>query len=414
MSEIKELITDGIPSRDFGHRPFFSIIIPCYNSRKTIGELLASIEAQGMNDDIEIILSDDHSPESYQDVVDPFRERMRIIQTQTDYNFAPGNTREKGVQYATGEWLAFADHDDLYIVDTLSQIKEIVQETGEKYYIISNFLEVDPTTHAIIRKHVHTRNWNHAKFYNYDNFWKAFDIHFKKDLLTHEDIYISSVVNCACNKYHTEPLLVNMFTYIWNARPTSLSRADYKNRNFLEVFFRDYIASTGDLYLERWERRDITEEYAVRSAINIILFCYFYTQGFKFQKPNDWLEINDYHARDFLMRCLDTFEYFDTDYIWNYCGVNYAEFYRGVRDVAYIGSGGFIEDMDFRRWLDYMQDEANFPDLENYNAHKDDPINTTMVKEMSKVDTSAEVTTNEVPIADNNVAKDGKIMYNFK
>ena len=414
MSEIKELITDGIPSRDLGHRPFFSIIIPCYNSRKTIGELLASIEAQGMNDDIEIILSDDHSPESYQDVVDPFRERMRIIQTQTDYNFAPGNTREKGVQYATGEWLAFADHDDLYIVDTLSQIKEIVQETGEKYYIISNFLEVDPTTHAIIRKHVHTRNWNHAKFYNYDNFWKAFDIHFKKDLLTHEDIYISSVVNCACNKYHTEPLLVNMFTYIWNARPTSLSRADYKNRNFLEVFFRDYIASTGDLYLERWERRDITEEYAVRSAINIILFCYFYTQGFKFQKPNDWLEINDYHARDFLMRCLDTFEYFDTDYIWNYCGVNYAEFYRGVRDVAYIGSGGFIEDMDFRRWLDYMQDEANFPDLENYNAHKDDPVNTTMVKEMSKVDTSAEVTTNEVPIADNNVAKDGKIMYNFK
>lgn len=413
MSEIKELITDGIPSRDLGHRPFFSIIIPCYNSRKTIGELLASIEAQGMNDDIEIILSDDHSPESYQDVVDPFRERMRIIQTQTDYNFAPGNTREKGVQYATGEWLAFADHDDLYIVDTLSQIKEIVQETGEKYYIISNFLEVDPTTHAIIRKHVHTRNWNHAKFYNLDNFWKAFDIHFKKDLLTHEDIYISSVVNCACNKYNTEPLLVNMFTYIWNARPTSLSRADYKNRNFLEVFFRDYIASTGDLYLERWKRRDITEEYAVRSAINIILFCYFYTQGFKFQKPNDWLEINDYHARDFLMRCLDTFEYFDTDYIWNYCGVNYAEFYRGVRDVAYIGSGGFIEDMDFRRWLDYMQDEANFPDLENYNAHKDDPVNTTMVKEMSKVDTSAEVT-NEVPVVNNTVAKDGKIMYNFK
>lgn len=413
MSEIKELITDGIPSRDFGHRPFFSIIIPCYNSRKTIGELLASIEAQGMNDDIEIILSDDHSPESYQDVVDPFRERMRIIQTQTDYNFAPGNTREKGVQYATGEWLAFADHDDLYIVDTLSQIKEIVQETGEKYYIISNFLEVDPNTHAIIRKHVHTRNWNHAKFYNLDNFWKAFDIHFKKDLLTHEDIYISSVVNCACNKYNTEPLLVNMFTYIWNARPTSLSRAEYKNRNFLEVFFRDYIASTGDLYLERWKRRDITEEYAVRSAINIILFCYFYTQGFKFQKPNDWLEINDYHARDFLMRCLDTFEYFDTDYIWNYCGVNYAEFYRGVRDVAYIGSGGFIEDMDFRRWLDYMQDEANFPDLENYNAHKDDPVNTTMVKEMSKVDTSAEVT-NEVPVVDNTVAKDGKIMYNFK
>ena len=383
---IKEIITDGIPSKELEYRPFFSIIIPCYNSRKTLGQLLASIEAQNMNDDIEIILSDDHSTESYQDIVDPFRERLCIKQVQTDYNFAPGNTRERGVQYATGEWIAFADHDDLYIIDTLPRIKDIIQDTGEKYYVISNFLEVEPNTKQIIRQHIGTRNWNHAKFYNLDNFWKAYDIHFKKDLLTHEDIYISSCVNCACNKYNTQPLMINMFTYIWNARPTSVSRADYAGRNFLEIYFRDYIASTGDLYLERWKGGGISEDYAMQSAINIILFCYFYTQGFKFQKPGDWLEINDYHARDYVMKCMETFDNFSTDFIIDYCRPNQAEFYRGVRETAYIGSGGFIEDMDFRSWLDYMQDESNFPTWEEYELHKNDVRKTTMSQEMCKVD----------------------------
>ena len=135
-NNVKELIYDGLPSKKLEHRPFFSIIIPCYNSREYIGELLASIEAQDMPDDIEIILSDDNSPESYQDIVDPFRERLCIKQVKTDYNFAPGNTRERGVKEATGEWIAFADHDDLYIVDTFSQVKEAILKSGEKYYLI--------------------------------------------------------------------------------------------------------------------------------------------------------------------------------------------------------------------------------------------------------------------------------------
>lgn len=384
MSEVRELITDGKPSRELDHRPFFSIVIPCYNSRKTIGDLLASIEAQNMPDDIEVILSDDNSTESYQDIVDPFRERLCIKQVKTDYNFAPGNTRERGVQHATGEWVAFADHDDLYIIDTFSRVKDIILETGEKYYVITNFLEVNPKTKVMIRQHIATRNWNHGKFYNMDNLWKAFDIHFKKDLLTHEDIYISSCINCACNKFQTEPLLVNLYTYIWNARPTSISRSDYQGRNFLEVYFRDYIASTGDLYLERYKKGDITEKYGIDSAVNIILYCYFYTQGFKFQRK-DWLEINDYHARDFVLRCIETCG-LTTESIIENCSPNFAESYRGVRESAYIGAGGFIEDMAFGYWLDYMQDVNNFPNWEDYELHKNDKKHTCMIDELTKVD----------------------------
>ena len=382
-NEIKPLITDGKPSRELDHRPFFSIIIPCYNSRNTLGELLASIEAQNMPDDIEIILSDDNSPESYQDIVDPFREKLCIKQVKTDYNFGPGNTRERGVKEATGEWYAFADHDDLYIIDTLPQIKEEIIKSGEKYYVISNFLEVEPKTHSILRQHIDTRNWNHAKFYNADNFWNKYGIHFKKDLLTHEDIYISSTVNCACNKFNTQPKLVNIFTYIWNARPTSISRSDYQGRNFLEVYFRDYIASTGDVYISKYKQGEITEAFAIKSAINVMLFVYFYIQGFKFQRPDDWLEINEYHAKDYVDKCIKTYN-FTSKSIVEYCSPNYAKFYRGVRETAYVGTGGFIEEMSFKDWLDYIQDNSNFPKLKEYNKHKNDKKKTSMIQELSK------------------------------
>lgn len=353
MSTIRELIIDENPSIQLNHRPFFSIIIPCYNSRKTLGALLASIDSQHMNDDIEVILSDDCSTESYQDIVDKFRDRLCIKQTKTEYNFAPGNTREQGLKCATGEWLAFADHDDTYIVDTLPQIKEYILESGNKYYAIANFFEVRASTQEVIRRHIHTRNWNHAKFYNKDNFWDANNIHFKKDLLTHEDIYISSFVNCACNKLNIEPLLINLFCYIWNARDTSLSRKEYDGRAFLEVHFRDYIASTGDLYIDKYKEGVIDFNFGSKSVIQVLLFCYFYTQGFKFTRKKDWLKINDEYCKEYLNRLKAAYN-IDNKFILDLVSTNQAEMYIETRKVAYIATDYFIEDKSFSDWLKYL------------------------------------------------------------
>ena len=67
--EVQELIKTGEPSIKLDHRPYFSIIIPCYNSGKTITNLLQSIIEQHMSDDLEVILSDDKSTEPYFDKV---------------------------------------------------------------------------------------------------------------------------------------------------------------------------------------------------------------------------------------------------------------------------------------------------------------------------------------------------------
>ena len=78
------------------------------------------------------------------------------------------------------------------------------------------------------------RNWCHGKFYNVDNFWKKYNFHFKKNLKSHEDIYIS-----ACTIYYLhlltndKYLALNFNTMLWRAWPESLSRRTYNQNNFL-------------------------------------------------------------------------------------------------------------------------------------------------------------------------------------
>lgn len=358
LKNSNQAIYNGKPSIVLKHRPFFSIIIPCYNSRKTIGNLLDSIVEQHMDDDIEVIISDDCSTENYQDIVQKYLKILSIKQIQTDYNFAPGNTREKGVSIAEGEWICFADHDDVFIMDTLKEIKRNIIESKEKYYVIANFYEQNPDTGEIIREVIGYRNWNHAKFYNLDNFWKPYNIHFKKDLLTHEDICISSQVNCAIKNVNDDnPLYVNIFCYMWNNRPTTISREKYGNHSFLEVFLKDYITATAEVYIDKYLSGEIDFNYAFHSCMEVLLYCYFYMQGIKFHNPSDWIKDNETHCRNILISIKSTFsinENLTNMDIFNYAAQDDAELFSQIRPVAIMGCGPFIETETFLQWLNIL------------------------------------------------------------
>ena len=351
---IEEAIKNNTHTKELKERPFFSIVIPCYNSGEYIGNLLQSIVDQNMSDDIEVILSDDHSTEPYLDKINEFADKLSIKMVETEYNWAPGNTREAGAKVAEGQWLCFADHDDEFIPNTLKDIKAEIEKNNEQYFAIANFYEVDPETNTILSEMVKTRNWNHAKFYNVDNLWKKFDIHFKKDLLSHEDIYISVSINCALQSInHEKPLFIDIFCYKWLYRPSSLSRKKYDNHEFLETFFKDYLDATGYVYLEQYEKGNISASYGVDAVIGVLLLSYFYSESFIFKYPKDYKFETFEYLKDFLIKCKETFG-INNRYIWNYAAMNSAEFYVKQRRTAAICTGDFIPSRSFWDWLDYL------------------------------------------------------------
>ena len=362
-------IFNGMPSIILKQRPFYSIIIPCYNSKKTLGVLLDSIIAQDMNDEIEVVLADDCSTESYQDVVDKYKDILSIRQIKTDYNFAPGNTREKGVSIAEGEWICFADHDDEFIPESLKKIKNIIVSNNEDKFIMADFNEVNPETREIIKEYKYDKNLLHAKFFNLDNFWKKYDLHFIKDLRTHEDICLMSQAYCASLASKKPPLYINEVIYCWMVRDDSLSRKRYQDESFIEIFFKDYIESTGYTYIDCFYKYNLDYELTLLSALEVLVYCYFYIQGIKFNNCYNFVDKNEEYAKKYLITIKEMFNISNQEII-DIASRYEADMYIDVRKSANLYVGTFIESDTFLQFLNRL--------------HEDAPIRETMSQVMRK------------------------------
>ena len=351
------------PKIIYDKRPILSIVIAYYNGENTIRKLLDSIIHQkGLENQIEVILSNDCSThvDPLIEVIHDYEDKISLKVINTDYNFAPGNTRERGASIAEGKWLAFADQDDFYIDDTLGEIMAIIEQADEQYLGIANFYEVEKENpDKIIRDLRATMNWNHAKFYNLDNLWKKYNIHFKKDLLTHEDIYISSCVNCTMRNIGAKPLFINKHCYKWTANPNTISRQQYDGHMFIEMFFADYLESTGEVYLSKAKANALEWNFALGNCTQILMFCYHYLESFRFHMgPEKYMYQNEDIARDFLIRVKEFFKV-DNQRLYDISAFSDAALYESTRKGASIGTGPYIPSMTWRQWLDHIHKDLS-------------------------------------------------------
>lgn len=88
-----------------------SIIVPCYNSSKWIKKCLKSIPKR---DDIEIICIDDGSTDDTYSKIDKYMSKNKIKGELIDLvdNYGVSYARNRGIEYAKGEYLLMLDSDD--------------------------------------------------------------------------------------------------------------------------------------------------------------------------------------------------------------------------------------------------------------------------------------------------------------
>lgn len=93
-----------------------SVVIPAYNSEKTIPETIESVLKQTFTD-FEIIVINDGSKDATLDVVNQIKDaRIKIFSYP---NAGPVVSRNRGLEIATGKYIAFMDHDDIWTPDKL-------------------------------------------------------------------------------------------------------------------------------------------------------------------------------------------------------------------------------------------------------------------------------------------------------
>jgi glycosyltransferase involved in cell wall biosynthesis len=103
-----------------------SAVIPAFNAEQFISETIESVLAQTYVID-EIIVVDDGSTDRTAEVAGAF-PRTQVIRRP---NGGQGAARNTGIHAATGEWIAFLDHDDLWVPSkTEVQLGYITQNAG--------------------------------------------------------------------------------------------------------------------------------------------------------------------------------------------------------------------------------------------------------------------------------------------
>src|SRR5215813_13711547 len=90
--------------------PKVTAVIPVYNREKYVGSAIDSILAQTFTD-FELLVIDDGSTDKSREVVRSYHDpRIRLVCNEANEGIP--KTRNKGVQLARGEYLAFLDSDD--------------------------------------------------------------------------------------------------------------------------------------------------------------------------------------------------------------------------------------------------------------------------------------------------------------
>ena len=104
--------------------PFFSIIIPTYNSAKTLDACLKSLEAQFCKD-FEVVIIDGVSADHTMSIVDAYGVNSNNIIRVSEKDNGIYDAMNKGVQLAKGDCIYFLGSDDkIYKPDVLGKIKE--------------------------------------------------------------------------------------------------------------------------------------------------------------------------------------------------------------------------------------------------------------------------------------------------
>lgn len=92
-------------------RPVFSIIVPVYNTERTLPACLDTALAQSIRD-IEVICVNDGSPDGSANVLAAYAARDGRVRVITQENTGLSAARNAGIAAARGEYLVFLDSDD--------------------------------------------------------------------------------------------------------------------------------------------------------------------------------------------------------------------------------------------------------------------------------------------------------------
>ena len=112
-----------------------SVIIPVYNTGSILQETINSVLEQSFRN-LELIIIDDGSTDAITEAVIDRQtdERIKVIRQA---NGGVASARNRGMGVAKGKYIAFLDHDDLFLPEKLQKICDIFEQNKDAVLVYS-------------------------------------------------------------------------------------------------------------------------------------------------------------------------------------------------------------------------------------------------------------------------------------
>ncbi|MBM9577274.1 glycosyltransferase [Leptospira sp. 201903070] len=126
--------TKDVGSDSFLYRPLISILVPVYNTRiEHLNAMVCSVESQTYKN-WELILLDDASPDERPGLYlkDKAEKNSKVRYYRSEKNGGISVATRKALEYASGEYVAFLDHDDRLSQEALSVVVESLQDEKKR------------------------------------------------------------------------------------------------------------------------------------------------------------------------------------------------------------------------------------------------------------------------------------------
>lgn len=122
-------------------KPFFSVVIPTYNCAEFLKRALTSVFSQTYQN-FEIIVVDNSSTDNTENVLKSFAgNRFNVMKVNNNGIIA--YSRNKGIENAKGEWVAFLDSDDVWKPEKLGKVRDAIKHNPEVILVCHDELHVD-------------------------------------------------------------------------------------------------------------------------------------------------------------------------------------------------------------------------------------------------------------------------------
>ena len=100
---------------------YFSIIVPVYNRPEEVNELLESLAQSDFSENFEIVVIEDGSTLTCENVVNNYREKLNISY-YLKLNSGPGESRNFGMGLAKGDYFLIFDSDCIIPKNYLTEV----------------------------------------------------------------------------------------------------------------------------------------------------------------------------------------------------------------------------------------------------------------------------------------------------